>query len=400
MRETNILDEIYNYVGRFVAFPDEKTRIAHTLWIAHTHLIEKFDTTPRLHIVSAEKRCGKTRLLDVTELLVRKPIKLLNPTPASLYTLIEQEHPTLLIDEVDRLFAKKDTSDITSITNSGFQRGIRVPRVILEPRKVEYFDVFGPMVLAGIDRHNMPDTITDRSITIRLKRRRDEKVEPFRLSKNSAEGHELRAKLALWAKSVLDKVKAPDFPMGIEDRNQDVWEPLFIVADVTDVTYVTDVTDKTEGWGDRARQAALDFSKEINDEEPVSNGELLLKDIYTVFDSVDKISTADLLSKLDKLSESPWSSYEYGKPISARGLARLLKPYGIKPKLDRFKDSEPCRGYIKASFEDAWSRYLPLHPDLPVTSVTSVACVTNRGTSSLSVPLTYSALSDDDPNIF
>lgn len=329
MSEKNILSEIYDYVGRFIAFPDEKTRVAHAVWIAHTHLIEAFDTTPRLHIVSAEKRCGKTRLLDVTELLVREPLRLINPSPAALFTLIELKHPTLLIDEVDRLFARKDTSEITSITNDGFQRGGNgVPRVTLEPRNVEFFNVFGPLALAGIDKHNMPDTIADRSIVIRLKRRRDEPVEPFRLRKNSAEGHALRDKLEQWAKSVLDKAKCAadiNFPVGIEDRNQDIWEPLFIVADVADVTYVTDKTAVTDSWGARVRQAALDFLKENGDEEPTSNGELLLKDINTKL-SEDKVSTESLLYSLTNISESPWSSYEYGKPLSARGLARRPIP--------------------------------------------------------------------------
>jgi hypothetical protein len=58
----------------------------------------------------------------------------------------------LLIDEVDRLFSKRDTSDITAIVNSGFQRGARVPSVMQEPtRKVEYFEVFGQMLISGID---------------------------------------------------------------------------------------------------------------------------------------------------------------------------------------------------------------------------------------------------------
>jgi hypothetical protein len=179
-RET-ILDEIYKYVGKFVIFPNEHSKVAYTAWVAHTHLTDVFYTTPRLHILSAVKGCGKTTLLNVTELLVKDAVSLVNPSPASLFTLIEQKHPTLLLDEIDRLFAKKDTSDITAIINSGFQKGAKVARVSLEPRRsVEYFDVFGPTALVGIDKSNMPDTITDRSIPIRLKRRMSiERVEPL-----------------------------------------------------------------------------------------------------------------------------------------------------------------------------------------------------------------------------
>jgi hypothetical protein len=253
MRQKNILDEVYDYVGRFVAFPDDNARVAHTLWVAHTHLMDAFYTTPRLHILSAEKRCGKTTLLTITELLVNNPISIVNPSPASLFTLIEQEHPTLLLDEIDRTFNKKDTSELTSIINSGFRHGAKVRRVSLEPRKVDYFDVFGPMVLAGIDNSRIPDTIVDRSIPIRLKRRLDEKIESYRPKKNEAEGIALRAKIASWAVSVLDKAKGmtdPIFPEGIEQRNADKWEALFIVADVSDVT---DVSANSDGWGKRVR---------------------------------------------------------------------------------------------------------------------------------------------------
>jgi hypothetical protein len=91
MREANILSDIYNYIGRFVVFPDEESRVATAAWIAHTHLMDIFDTTPRLHIASAVKGCGKTRLLQVIELLVPKAISLLSPSPASLYTLIQED---------------------------------------------------------------------------------------------------------------------------------------------------------------------------------------------------------------------------------------------------------------------------------------------------------------------
>src|SRR5215469_13636037 len=110
----HILDKIYDYLGRFIVYPGEQARVAHVLWIAHTHLIDAFNYTPRLAVLSAEKQSGKTRLLELTQLLARNPYSFVSPSPASLYTLIETETitPTILIDEVDRLYEKKDTSEI------------------------------------------------------------------------------------------------------------------------------------------------------------------------------------------------------------------------------------------------------------------------------------------------
>src|SRR5258708_7843870 len=113
MQQENILDAIYNYVSKFIVYPSEHAKVAHVAWIAHTGLLLAFYATPRLMILSPEKRSGKTRLLEITKLLVQNPIGMVSPSPASLYTLIEGSEvaPTLLIDEVGRLLERKDISD-------------------------------------------------------------------------------------------------------------------------------------------------------------------------------------------------------------------------------------------------------------------------------------------------
>ncbi len=382
MREVNILTEVYDYIGRFVVFPDEKSRIATAAWIVHTHLMDVFETTPRLHVTSAVKGCGKTRLLQVIELLVPNSVSMLQPSPASLYTLINERHPTLLLDEVDRLFAKKDISDITAIVNSGFQRGAFVHRVTQEPtRKVEPFDVFGPMLISGIDKHNMPDTIEDRSIQIRLKKRYsgDRIIEPFRLRNNKSEGHELRDKLAQWASDNLalaQEMNRPTFPPEIEDRKADVWEALFIVADVADASAVADKT-----WHAKVREAALSFVKDDTEVEQSGKEELLLSDIRDQFKE-NGLSSDALVKRLIAIEESPWAEYEWGgKPLSTRGLARLLKPFNIVSKQYRFDGVNNTRGYMWSDFEDAWNRHLPATADLAATSDTDAATATSRDVS-------------------
>jgi len=67
------LDLVESYLRRFVAYPSEHALVAHTLWVAHTHLMQHWDTTPRLAFMSAEKASGKTRAMEVTELLVPNP---------------------------------------------------------------------------------------------------------------------------------------------------------------------------------------------------------------------------------------------------------------------------------------------------------------------------------------
>ena len=47
-----------------------------------------------------------------------------------------------------------------------------------------------------------------------------------------------------------------------------------------------------------------------------------------------------------------------GHPLTDRGLAALLRPYGIRSKTVRIGDLT-SRGYMSADFVDAWNRYLP-----------------------------------------
>jgi hypothetical protein len=47
-----------------------------------------------------------------------------------------------------------------------------------------------------------------------------------------------------------------------------------------------------------------------------------------------------------------------GKPLDARGLARRVVAYEVRPKVIRTGDSTH-RGYAREDFVDAWSRYLP-----------------------------------------
>src|SRR3954447_1137269 len=42
-----LLDEVRAFLGRFIVYPSEAAHIAHTLWIAHAHLMDAWESTPR-----------------------------------------------------------------------------------------------------------------------------------------------------------------------------------------------------------------------------------------------------------------------------------------------------------------------------------------------------------------
>jgi len=78
-----LLQSITAFIRRFVVLT-EAQRDAVALWVLHTHLVDAAETTPYLAITSAEKRSGKTRLLEVLELLVAEPLPTANISPAAV----------------------------------------------------------------------------------------------------------------------------------------------------------------------------------------------------------------------------------------------------------------------------------------------------------------------------
>ena len=165
----------------------------------------------------------------------------------------------------------------------------------------------------------------------------------------------LKERAARWAAAHLDGLRdaRPSIPDALDDRAADGWEPLLAIADAAG-----------RDWPQRARLAALALScRDVRDDD--SLGVKLLADIRTVFEErgVDRLSSAELLASLNAIEESPWGDFK-GKPLDTRRLARLLRPYGIKPGTIRLADGQTPKGYVAEAFADAWSRYL-LSPDNP-----------------------------------
>jgi hypothetical protein len=297
-------------------------------------------------------RSGKTRVLELLELLVPNPFRVVMPSEAVTYTVLSQRpHRTMLLDEADAIFSPRLAEryeGLRAILNAGNRQGNPVLRVMIvgRRREVETFDVFGPKAIAGIG--NLPTTVADRSIPIRMKRRApNERVAKFRERTAKAEA----AEIPVADFSVPDGtlVTVPD---ELNDRAADSWEPLLAIADAAGAEWLT-----------RARLAAMALSG--GEDVELSTGMRLLADIRDAFDhhGLDHLSTIELLEWLHELEEAPWGEW-YGKPLSARGLARLLDPYRVRPVKRRLAGQQR-RGYFRSEFSDAWERYVPAGNPVP-----------------------------------
>jgi len=319
-----------------------------------------FEVCPFLAINSPTKRCGKTRLLILVQSLVHDPLLASNISTASVYRTIEAFRPTLLVDEVDRFL--KINQELIGVLNSGHTKHAAfVVRSVGEDYEPNRFSTWCPKVVAGIG--DLPDTIADRSIEIPMRRKTpEEKVKFIRLSQLPKQFKSFREKILRWVtdnKVSIEKAN-PELPKSSNDRAIDNWMPLLQIAETIGGE-----------WPDKARKL---FGVCANGEEPDDGVSIeLLKDIKGIFNGFhsDRISTNDLLDHLCKLEERPWSTYNRGKEISSRQIAKKLKPFNISSQTIRF-ESGSRKGYYRKDFDDAFNRYIPPpNDDISVTSDTS-----------------------------
>jgi hypothetical protein len=358
-----LLDDVRTFIRRFVVLSEEQaTAVSH--WVLHTYVYDALGITPYMSITSAEKQSGKTVLLEVLALLVRDPWLTGSTSPAVLARKVDAQAPTLLLDESDAAFKgdKEYAEALRGVLNTGFKASGKYSRCENQGAGVRDFSTFCPKAIAGIGR--LPDTIADRSIPIRLKRKAaSEKVERKRERKITAEADPLRQRLVAWAAAhdqtlrELDADAFEDFFQHLSARAADIWEPLLAIAFLAGDQALT-----------RAKTAALRVSGTAEAGEP-SLGERLLADIRDIFreQDTDRLTSSQLVAGLNALEESPWAEFKAGKPLTTNGLASMLKRYELRPRTIRPPDGSPLKGYLLEHFQDAFTRYLSATGESAVT---------------------------------
>jgi hypothetical protein len=359
VKDVIIADDLLALFRRFVSAGEAELTIL-PLWVLHTHAFAgTCSFTPYLAITSPEKASGKTRTLEVLSAVAREPLITASISPAALARTVDISQPTLLLDEVDALLNgnREMAEAVRGLLNSGFNINGRYTRMVgtganLKPA---HFSTFCPKALAGIGQ--LPDTVADRSLTIRLKRVPRGQCESFRPDGQGKGAKALRQYLndlkkrsAEWAQQNSQRLadSEPECPDEFLDRQRDISEPLLAIADLLGADWPYQARNALGKIF--ANPAARDKSKKIE----------LLADIRKVFDGMDgddRITTADLISKLT-VEDSRWSEWNNGKAIKPYGLSRLLREFEIEPRTIYFS-THTAKGYMREWFFDAWRRYLP-----------------------------------------
>ncbi|MGP3922502.1 DUF3631 domain-containing protein [Streptomyces sp. 8N616] len=352
-----LLDELREATARYVILPSGEALTAVTLWVAATHLQPALQHAPRLAVVGPAKRCGKSRLLDVITETVHDPLITVNTSPAVVFRAIGEDPPTLLVDEADTIFgsvkAAEKNEELRGLLNAGHQRNRPALRISGPEHKPQAFPTFAMAALAGIG--DLPDTIMDRAVVIRMQRRKEgERVEQFRSRRDIPSLHAVRDRLTAWLRPLVDTAAELVPVMPVKDGAADTWEPLVIVAELAGGS-----------WPEQARAACVAMcAAEVGQDDEGNLKTRLLQDIRCVFarrEDPDILRTCDLLQELNDDREAPWA--EYGtNGLTPRHLGLLLKDFGIKSATHRFEGGRQAKGFARARFTDAWARYCPDEP--------------------------------------
>jgi hypothetical protein len=348
---TDLLDETRLFVRRFVVVGETELD-AIALWNAHTFVYDCGRATPYLHPHSPEPGSGKTTLLDVLELTARDAIQADGLSEAALFRLIDKNRPTLLVDEVDAVFGKKNsdsTEGIRQVLNSGYRKHKQVWRCVPPSQDVRAFDVYCPKATAGLNE--LPGTLAHRSIPIAMQPPLPTDVyEDLDPEEAEQQADILKQNLVSWADESQDFLRDPQLkPARCDDldaRGNEIWRILLRIAD-----------QAGGDWPERARTAAVELSGRGRQHRDASTTVRLLGHIRDLFPD-ERMFCATIAEALNADDQLPYGGWSDGKGITTRELGKKLAPYGVIAKTIRIGEKR-AYGYERTQFEEPWSRYLP-----------------------------------------
>jgi hypothetical protein len=359
-----LVDQIENYLKRYVAFVDNAHSFALAIWVAGTHVYEVFDAYGYLVITAATKRAGKTRLMEVLSFIAARSHHTADITPAALFAMVEDEKPTLMIDEAERFAASQ--KDFRAIINSGYRRGGTVTR--RQGPAVRHYKVYCPKVFVLIG--DLYDTLRDRSIIVNL--RRAHAPHRFIYAGAEGEGRDLRDKLvelvAIHAEEIADAYTDLGRLEFLSDREEEIWSPLFAICRVLCPDRWSELTRSAVDISTAKTAEAKKFTDLPQQEDAaqqVEYGERALRDLISVTQSRRRksISTADAIPALRDLPTGPWRAFRgEGLKPNIEGsmmLASLLEPFGVRPRTIRLRpkslgaNGSTAKGYVLADLVEA-----------------------------------------------
>jgi hypothetical protein len=150
-------------------FLTEAQALTIALWILWSYFVHEpsVEVSPYLGITGPDKRCAKTRLLNLVTRLVPRGLCISSISQSAFFRMVEKYHPTLLLDELHRLLVNRP--ELLQILLNAFDRDKPVLLTNPDTLEVEAFDIWGARAVAYLG--NLDDQLRDRIIEIHLERK-------------------------------------------------------------------------------------------------------------------------------------------------------------------------------------------------------------------------------------
>lgn len=343
---SKLIAELERYVTRYVVLPEGALTYI-VAWTMAAWAVDAFDRFPHLAITSPAKRCGKTRLLQVLEHVLPRPLNAASVSPAVVYHAVEKRGCTLLIDEAQQL-ARRDENcaALRELLCAGIDRNAKVLRMGGANRdEVQEFNVYGPKAVALIG--DLDDVLADRCLPVRLERKESTmEVTPYRSRLVATEALPLARKLARWAADNRERLaEAYDAMTALPLKNDRMAELLLPLQ-------------STLTLADRSKCRELERVSRVLDQGDVENeqpGIMLLAALREIVKE-DFMETTAIIKALVKLPDAPWGHWNHGDRLSPHALMRLLRPFKVHPRKNR---QGTARGYALDTLRPVWERYIP-----------------------------------------
>jgi hypothetical protein len=271
-----LLNELVELYKKHIHFSDD-CAFTCALWVILTYLIQEsyVEVSPYLGFTAPDRRCAKTRGLDLTERLVWRGYGVSDVSPASFFRLCEKYHPMLLIDELHHLLER--SSGLLGMLLNAYDRNKPVTRVNPENNnEVEAFDIWSSKAIAYLGILN--PQLRDRVIEIRLERK-PRAIKKAKLRETSRDyTNELQRRILRWVcdnAAAIGEINRVDLE-GENDRASDNWEFLIAIASVID----------PDNGADRVLGIARRIEGETSRVERESDEDAVLKGVKKVYRAV------------------------------------------------------------------------------------------------------------------
>lgn len=344
------------WLESYLVFPNEHYALVAALWALNTHFFEVFDAVPYLAVTAATKRAGKTTLLELLSFLSRNAERIGAGTmAATIYSLIESHDArcALFFDEAERMSSGQATV-MRALMNQGYRRGETVPRKGPDGEIIRV-RCFGPKLFALIG--DPTETLRDRSILFVLRRAVSQR--PYRPTTAAREAEGLVHEIREYVKSGALASMAIVAPEWLENRDQEIWEPLWslVLAAGCDKA-VVERFQRASSFCVAGKGAEI--KRFVEHEETIdaeTYGEKAIRDLLSVLRGDEPaVFSAVAVERMRGIPTAPWANYK-GEGLTENKLADLVSPFGVHPKLVRMvggrgaKTAKVSRGYSRKDLQ-------------------------------------------------